>query len=444
MVPLNALPHTSDYITVDDVEKLGKLIRIITEEMKQRKKLFAEMMVQNIDVYNKTAEEPLKVIVIVVDNYDVVKEVGTEFEDFLVKLSRDGVGLGIYMIVTATRLNGIKYTALNNFKTKIAGYLVDKTEANSLVGRSAYQIPEIEGRVLVKYENSVNLMQIYSMVNFKNEVEYNVGIKELINAIGMMYPTMRAPRIPVLPERFVSSMFGQYKGAEDKKIIVGLHKDTVELRGFDKTAAPFIILGDGGKGKTNLLKVILAQISGAKTFLFDSASKELYYCKSKEHLEYVENIEDAEDFTEECKEILITRKSMFHKALENDARTVPKDFYASLEPMYIVIDDVDELVEKYKEYQKNILECLRLAAETGCGIIATINSTKAKGYDELSKFFKTTTDGILIGNPAGVSIFPTVSSKQIPILGEGLLYHNGTFERLLLPKFVETIEKDGK
>lgn len=438
LVPLNALPHTSDYITVDDTEKLGKLMRILTEEMKYRKKLFAEMMVQNIDVYNKTAQTALKAIVVIVDNYDVVKEIGQEFEDFLAKLSRDGVGLGIYLVVTATRQNGIKYTALSNYKTKIAGFLVEKTEGTTLVGKSDYQVPEIEGRVLVKYGSSVNLMQVYSMVPFKNEVEYNAGIKELIQNIVRMYPTMRAPRIPVLPEQFVSTMFGQYSGNVTDRITIGLHKETVELRGFDRAAAPFIILADSGKGKTNLLKVILSQISGERSYLFDSASKELYYWKNAVNISYVDGLEDAEDFVEECKEILITRKSMFHRALESNSRIIPKEFYASLEPLYIVIDDADEFAEKYKELQKNILECLTLAAETGCGIIVTINSNKTKGYDDISKFFKNTTDGILLGSPGTTSIFPAVASKYLPVKGEGLLYHNGGYENVLLPKYAET------
>lgn len=439
LVPLNGLPHTADYITMDDTEKIGKLIRIINEEMKTRKKLFAEKMVQNFDVYNQTAEEKLKAIVIVVDNYDVVREIGQELDDFLAKLSRDGMGLGIYMIVTATRQNGIKYTAINNYKNKIAGYLVEKTEASGLVGKSAYHPPEIEGRVLVKHATAVNLMQVYTMVTFKNEVEYNTRIKQLIEQICAMYPTMRAPRIPVLPEQFVSTMLADYTGNMTGKIKVGLHKETVELRGFEKNAAPFIILGDSGKGKTNLLKVILEQIVGNSiVYLFDAVNRELFYHKANDNVSYIESQDDVEEFMEDLKEMIITRKSQFHRALETNARISPKDFYASLETVYIVIDDTDEFAENFKAVGKDMAECLKQAAETGIGIIATVSSAKSKGFDEVSKFFKSTTDGILLGSPGATSIFPSVSTKQLPVKGEGLLYHNGGFERVLLPKYVET------
>lgn len=251
LIPLNKVPHVCDYISMEDTERCTKLTRIITEEMKKRKKLFAEKMVQNFEVYNQTSEEPLKAIVILIDNYDVVKELGQEMEDFFTRLSRDGVGLGIYMIVTATRQSGIKYVALNNYKNKIAGYLVDKTETAGLVGRSSYQPPEIEGRVLVKHATGINLMQVYSMVPFQDEIAYNAGLKSLVDqAVRYVPDQTRTQNTGPAGKLPISYAFSVRTAAEDE-ILLGLHKETVEVRGFNRCAAPFIILGDSARGKTN-------------------------------------------------------------------------------------------------------------------------------------------------------------------------------------------------
>lgn len=436
LIPLKQIPHVSDYITADDTERLGKLMRILGEEIKHRKKVFAEAMVQNFDVYNQSGKKPLKAVVVLVDNYDAVREINPDLDDFFARLSRDGVGLGIYMLVTATRQSGIRYAALNNYRIKIAGYLVEKTEASGLVGRSQYQPPELGGRVLVKHGNSANLMQVYTMVPFDNEVEYNTRIKEIAAQIRQMYPTMRAPGIPVLPERFAYSMLRQYGEVADGQFALGLDMESVELRGAEKSAAPFIILGDTGRGRTNLLKVILGQIAGKATiYLFDSSSRELFYQKQSEKLVYVESREDIEDFVEEFKETAAVRKTQFYRALEENPRISPKEFYMTLEKVCIVIDDTDEFAENCKTMVKEVVECLRFAIETGCGIVAAVNSSKTKGFDEISKLFKSTTDGILIGSPGSTSIFPTVATRQLPAPGEGLLYHNGSFERLLLPKY---------
>ena len=244
LIPLNALPHSCDYIAADDRERLGKFMNIIRQEIKDRKKLFAEKMVQNFDVYNQSVEEPLKAIVIIVDNYDIVKELGTDEEEFFIRTGRDGLGLGIYLVVTAGRMAGVKYTAVNNYKNKIAGYLLDQTEASSLVGKSAYNTTAIEGRALVKTDQ-VSVMQIYTMVPFKNEMEYNRNLKELIQNIREMYPTKRAPRIPVLPEIFLYSMLPDFTFRSGCEIGIGLHKASVEMRGFSRFMSPFLIVGEG-------------------------------------------------------------------------------------------------------------------------------------------------------------------------------------------------------
>lgn len=306
------------------------------------------------------------------------------------------------------------------------------------MGRSVYQPPEIEGRVLVKHDTAVNLMQVYTMVPFRDEVEYNAGIRKLMNRICVMYPTLRAPKIPVLPEKFLYSMVAQYGGGREGQISLGLHKETVEVRGFDKSAAPFLILGDAGKGKTNLLKVILEQLAGKHTvYLFDSSSRELFYHKTAPKVTYLETKEEGEEFIDEFEELVAVRKSLFHKALEENPRISPKIFYASLDEVYLVIDDTDEFAEKYAFPAKKMAECLRFAIDTGCGIIVAVHTTKPKGFDEVSKFFKAANDGILVGNPGATSIFPNVAARQLPALGEGLLYRNGGYEKLLLPKFEE-------
>ncbi len=437
LIPLNALPHTSDYITIDDNERLTKIMTIIQDEIKHRKKLFAKKMVQNFDVYNQSAETPLKAIVLIVDNYDIIRELGPEIEEFFVKTGRDGLGLGIYMVVTAGRLSGIKYTALNNYKNRIAGYLLDGTEASSIVGKSTYKVPAIEGRALVKMEQ-VNIMQTYTMVPFKNAMEYNEKLKDLIQKIKEMYPTQKAPRIPVLPDTFTSTMLGNYEATGRYEILLGLHKASVVLRGYNRNMSPFLIVGDAGKGKTNLAKVITAQASrNGIVYLFDSNDMELYPFKGKHNICYVEDSDDMEDFMEEVQQISNNNKGAFEAAVRSGKNVIPKTFYETVEPSYIVIDDLDEFINAHQAELKELTRIIKTAVETGIGVIATVHSSKTKGFDELTKWFKTSSSGLVIGNPGASNIYPMISSKDIPTLGEGLLYTGSNYERMLLPKYEE-------
>lgn len=435
LIPLNALPHTCDYITADDRERLTKFMAIIQQEIKKRKKLFAEKMVQNFDVYNQSSKEKLKAIVIVIDNYDIIKELGTETEEFFTKTGRDGLGLGIYLIISAGRSGGVKYTAINNFKNKIAGYLIDQTEITSIVGKSVYKPGEIEGRCLVKMDQ-VNVMQIYTMVPFKNAVEYNKNLKELTDNIRKMYPTQRAQRIPVLPENFTFTMLSNFENSKQAEIALGLQKSSVELRGLSRLMSPFLIIGDAGKGKTNMMKVIARQAEEkGKVYLFDSKDMELYSFKKEKNICYIEDSDDMEDFMEEIATASSKNKKDFETAVKEGRVVSPKAFYETVESIYILIDDLDDFIAEHQENIKELTTLFKNAVETGIGVIATVHSSKPKGFDELNKWFKTSSNGLVIGSQGTSNVYPMISAKDMPMTGDGLLYVNSVYERLLLPLY---------
>lgn len=433
LIPLNGLPHTADYMVYDDAEKMEKFMKLIQEEIAVRKKLFAEKMVQNFSVYNQTNEEHLKAIVIVVDNFDVVRELGVEAENFFTRVSRDGAGLGIYMLITATRVNGVKYSTLNNFKMKIAGFMFDAMEANTLVGKSQYKLPEIQGRALVKTVN-VNIMQIYTMVPFEDDMEYNAKIKELIRDIAGRYPNRKAPRIPVLPETFVYPMLADYAdGAAEFDLAIGLEVETVTRAGLQRSAAPFVIIGEAGKGKTNVLRVLLNQMSQT-VYLFDSSAMSLYSYRMKEHLEYIQDEDVVEEFVQSLKELCEERKRMFKEALIRDAKLTAGQFYGQQEAVYVVIDDVDNFLTLTKNCEEELPDILKDAAECGVGIIMTVHAAKLKGYDALSKWVKTAANGLVLSAQGTLNIFPVRTQREYPPMGQGLLFNNGVYERILIPE----------
>lgn len=435
LVPLNALPHTADYIAVDDSERLGKFLRLINKEVATRKKLFADRMVQNFLVYNQSSEDKLKAIVIVLDNYDVVKEAGEEVDETLTRLSRDGVGLGIYLIVTATKSSGLKYAAQNNYKIKIAGYLFDAADVASIVGRSSYKLPEIKGRALVKL-NDVSVMQTYSMVSFRSEVEYNTALKALVEGIRKMYPTKRAPRIPILPSRFQSNMIAQYQREADIDLALGLDKETVILQGIRRTASPFAIVGESARGKTNMLKVILHQIKDSDNiYLFDSKSMELY--SYKEDVTYIDSQDSREAFLEDIGDETEIREGNLKDEMVRNPRVNPKDFINTFDPYYVIIDDMDDFLEAWKGREAAVASALHKAAEVGVSVILTVHAAKSKNYDDFTKWVKTAVYGLQLGAPGSSNMFTGFPTRETPVMGTGLLFKNGAYQKILLPEYME-------
>lgn len=436
LIGLNKLHHTADYITLDDNERLQKFQVILHKEIQQRKKLLAEEMVQNFEVYNQVAKKPMKAIVIVLDHFDAVKELGYIGEEFFMKLSRDGFGLGIYFITTVTRSSGLKYSTFNNFKNKIVGFLYDQNDVNTIVGRSVYRPSEIKGRTLIKLNSGVSVMQVYTMIKFPGEIELNKGIEQLIYDINAYYQNDRAPRIPVWPERFVYDQMKDYPVRSEAPFYLGLEKENVDLLGVERFMTPFTILGEASRGKTNALKIILDQLAGkSEIYLFDAPGMELYGFKDRQGLCYIENAEELDSFIKVLEQVVETRKEKIRKHLEKDPSINPKELAMEQSPLYLIVDDWDYFVEFTSKKTSQLYPLISASASVGISVILTANSARLKLFDDMTKYAKNTMDGLLVGSAGTTGIFAVSTAKDVPQFKEGLLFHSGIYQRLRLPKF---------
>lgn len=430
LLPLKALPHVADYITYDNLEKQQKLMALLFKEMKQRKQLMADAMAQNFEIYNQMAEQPLPAIVLFIDNYDVVKELEMD-ENFFVQLARDGVNLGIYLAITASRSSVVKYALMNQIKTKIAGYNYEPTEPRNIVGRSEYVLPEIKGRVLVKDEN-VNMMQIYTPVPYSSGLEYNQNLQELIGKIAGSSTEEKAVGIPVLPEQFRVGMLKNYGAAEPADVYLGLEKQRVYRIGIQTTDTPFLIIGPVRSGKSNTVRMMLQQmLHFERIYVFDAKTYELQDMQKYENVMYVDN----PDKLDRCKEELmdLTEERREDCQAERGNRTVTQ-FYGSLEKYAVVINELSDFVQFIND-DKNMIQILGNAADTGILVILTGHSAHMPVRNETAKLVKKAENGLLLGDPGINSPFPTFRGKELPdCVEDGLLYQKGSSTMIRIPK----------
>jgi len=434
LMPLKNLPHTAEYISIEDEERYRKFKKLLIEEMAERKKLLAKYMVPNLEAYNQIAEQPLKAIIIAIDNFDVIREMGIEEEGVYTKFTRDGIGLGIYTIATATRINALRQATVNNFKNKIAGYNFEATEISMIVGRGSYQQSEIKGRALVK-EDDVHVVQLYMVADSASEGEYSQQLKKLTDEIRAMYPGEEAPHIPVLPEELSYSMMAEYDG-DTVDYQVGLDTEEVLRRGFIASASPFVIIGNTGTGKTNLLKVLLEQaIPKGTTYIFDSKNMELYSYLGRENAIYMKEPEQVGEFIEALKKENSQRKEMLEEQLEEHPGMNPREIMNQMTPYTIVIDDVDDFIEMVKPELNKVAEALRVGSGLGVSVIVTLHAAKPRGMDEVNKLMKQTANGVVLSAQGLTNIFPVGNIKDLPNMGEGLLFRNGTYRKVQIPKY---------
>lgn len=426
LIALRGLPHTADYMGLDDEEKTAKFQKMILNEIADRKRKFARAMAQNFHVYNESQEDKLKAVVIVIDNYDAIREVSDTVESFIQKTARDGAGLGIYLLVTMTRINAMRGAVMNNFKEKIGGFNFEPGENRTFVGKSDYSLPEDKkGRALVKREN-VNVMQLYMPVAGNTDLEYSHNIKERISAVAQASTEKRAEGIPVLPETFVFQQMREYGSMDPESISLGLEIESVKLAGMGKRESPFLIIGPGRSGKTNALYMMLEQYAkDSEVYLFESKKKDCLYWKGNAAVHYLDNEDAIEDALEDlADEIAVRRREM-----ENSTGIMNQE-----KRIVLVINEVEDLVEISDE--KKCTELFQSASEAGMDLVFLGESNKLKGRDVLSKYVKTSVYGLVLGEQGMTEVFPVGRSRELPKrIEEGLLFRQGEYIRLMLPKW---------
>lgn len=426
MIPLKQLPHVADYLNFDHTEKISKFQKLILDELQERKKKMARAMVQNFSVYNETQPDPLKAIVIVVDQYEVVKELGDSVEAFIQKVSRDGAGLGIYLVVSTSRDAAMRNATRNNFKVKVGGFNFDESDLHAFVGRSQYKLPEEhKGRALVKTD-SIHMMQLYVPVGFETEKEYNQKLKEMISQIQQESSEEKAKEIPVMPEELTMSMLSAYPGYEKtiRKVPVGIDTDTLQTYYLSMEQSPAFVLGGAKTGKTNVIKNMLSLLSEERVYLFDSKSHELAAYQSREQVVYAGDKAAVAEALQQIKEEVSQRKEGYEEEKIDKVTLTMEEYAAAQSPVYVMVDMLQELYENVDE-NNDMIDILEEAARFGIHVLVT-SEMKVKKMTR-SKFIEmliASREALILGNIKDQLLFSYTGIREENRKVEFGYYHN--------------------
>ena len=428
LAQLRGLPHTADYLTFDDVEKLDKLVKLLSEELKKRKSLFAVKNAINYRMYNEVAEAKLPAIILFIDNYDVVREISGDLEEFLVKLTRDGLGVGIYTVASGSRSTVIRYSVLNNFKNKIAQFMFDESDITAVTGRCAYKLTESRGRAMVKMSD-VHIAQCYLPVAYENDIDYAKQIGAVVSGISERNTASKAVGIRILPDIVTYQDLIPYTKAGERKAVLGFDVETTDPVYLDLSISYQLIIGGPSTGKTNMLKLLAAQFEGIRLFVADSRAGDLNELESGENVTYMETESQLENFYQSLTAEVERRQG----ELETSGLRL-REFSAAQPPVLMLIDDGDSFVDLCKPKAGDMERLISKAAEMGVSFVITTLPSRMRGYDNLTKILKDTQAGIVLGNPGEQSIFqisPPRGYKAVPDIG--FWYKRGDALQVKLP-----------
>ncbi|MCR5216095.1 MAG: type VII secretion protein EssC [Lachnospiraceae bacterium] len=428
LIKLRDLPHVADYMGLEEEEKFEKFKKMMMEEMNLRKHLFAKVMAQNFSVYNQMSSETLRAIVIVVDNYDVIQELGDDAVAFIQKVSRDGASLGIYILLTASRQSVMRTSTRSNFKEKIAGFNFDAGENSALLGRSSYSLTEDNhGRVLVN-DNGIHVMQVYTPVAFQNEMDYNAKIRTLVEAIKSASSEEKAKGIPMLPEALTYEALPMYSGYREDAFLVplGIETEEMEVRYLDMSNDIAWIVGSSGTGRTTCLSVLMKKaISlGATVYCFDAKNEGLRRFSEMTGVSYASEASGYKAMLDSIVALTKERQEQYEEKKLDDVTLTMKRFYQGLPAVYILIDVVQNFLEVTQESEE-FTQIIMQAVNVGIYVCATSDDKISKiAKNHLLKSCLGAKDVLLLGNVKNQTLYtlPRIRDNGME-LDQGYLLH---------------------
>ncbi|WP_366249414.1 type VII secretion protein EssC [Terribacillus aidingensis] len=286
LLPLKNLPHVADTFLVDQVEKVGKLIRMLNGVMKQRKQKLSQYSVANIGLFEKASGETVPNICIVIDNYESVRDsdFGDDFEKVITQIAREGASIGIHLIISAGRQSAMRMPLLSNIKTQIALYLIESNEARSIVGRTDIEIEEIAGRGLVKMEEPA-LFQTMLPEHGEEALEILDRIQDLAKDMNEVWDGDYPDAIPMMPEGVVDFLeFKEQRRTkrilEEKKVPLGLDFEEVLPVAYNPAQYDHMtVISDRKDGLDRMIRSVAKNVTLLKdvyqTMLIDTADQDM-------------------------------------------------------------------------------------------------------------------------------------------------------------------------
>ncbi len=290
-------PHVGGIMYESDIDKVGKFFNMMESILQERKNLFRG---GNYSQYIQVNGVVLPAILIFVDNYAALKEKTEEkFEDALIRLSKEGVNHGIYLVMSGTGfgMNDITQRVGDNVGTVLCLNLPDKYAYADLLHTNQFDVlPENErGRGLAMIDDRILEYQTALALPAENDYERLEKIKGCCREMAENYHGKRARKIPEIPGKPVWSLFEQLEefeiqAASPECLPIGYDADNASVYSIPlRSTYCYTIWGGSRTGKSNLLKVCVqsALKKGANICIIDDPKKTLRAFEHESAITYV-------------------------------------------------------------------------------------------------------------------------------------------------------------
>ncbi len=377
LAPLGQLPQVADTLLLDQTEKIAKFVRIMERELNRRKKLLSDYGVGTLELYRQASGQQEPAIVILLDSYESMKEEAYEAELFklLVRISREGLSIGVHLLVTAGRQSNLRAQFYANFKHQLSLPQNDFGEVRSIVGSTplAKTMEDIKGRALMK-RDEVDVIQLALPVAGANDAQVLNNLRQEVASLQEAWTGQRPSAIPMVPEELTEADFYNFVNMSEcqknEYIPIGLDTETTEAVHWQPRIGPLVYIA---KGEEQMVTMTNYLTNISRLFEKDTIILAPTYHFLSDSEESVMLLSDID----EVKEMILALSVKIDERFQNKRY----DYVANIliYNMSVLVDELDT------SSQNELSRILEKGYKVGYVPIVLTESSLSKKYDSASK-----------------------------------------------------------
>ncbi len=303
-----ALNHVGGVVCSSDDEKLKNLFKLLFNEIAQRKEKLVSVGVSSFSSYLEAGYTDIPHIYLFVDNLTALMELYLEDDDSLLSIIREGISVGITVIVANSQTAGIGYKYISNFANKITLYCNDSNEYGNVFDHVTLKPDEKPGRCVLEIDKRMLESQTYLAFNGEKEIDRVREMQQFIAEVNEKYKGLYAAEIPCIPTVLTEeSLYTTFKASViGYRLPIGLTYSDVEPFSLDLSQVGILgLCGKEGTGHRNFISFIINTLrynpnTPANIVIFDDINRK--FAEFKNNVDrYILGLNDVEEvFNEWC------------------------------------------------------------------------------------------------------------------------------------------------
>lgn len=352
-------PHVGGIVSDNQEDRLDKFFNMLTDLLNERRDT---LQGGNYTQYVQAYGIKLPAVLIFIDNFAAFRsKAGDRYDGQLQRLAREGVGYGVFMIVSSQGfgLSEIPSRLGDSIRTVLALEQQDKFKYMDVLRKTRIEIlPEsdVKGRGLAVVGDKVLEFQTALSIEAEDDFARGQLLQKFSESLSEKWQGKKARKIPSIPENPTLELLVQENGYEEavrerRFLPVGYcHRDASLIGIPARTSYCSVVTGKARSGKTNALKIMIeaAGRMGAEIVIIEKLSGDFSAFKQlteKWKAQYVSD--DAslyayfESLIPEFKRRNILKRELLDSGMDE------KDIGLRMSeerPIYIFIDNLADLI----------------------------------------------------------------------------------------------------